>query len=627
VIRLDRAHPVRAWSACESHPQGWDFLLQFSVSVKEIPMRIPSVQTRKADARCQTPDASRSKSFFPTGVWRLASGVCLIALGLAAPADGQQAAYVSSVGYRVQPTDLKGGGLALSPAGRLAVAHDDASGGATITIYSSLDPAARTVLQMLRAPAGDTFRFFGGLLFRDDDTLLFAENGDMDTVYSGSIGTGEVRALAPRKSLPDVGALALRPGDGLLFAETASGPGQGAVFTVENGSVTPFARGLGAGYLGGLAFDPAGRLYVGDAADPDFSGKPGQVLELGPRGEVRRSVSLAAGGGHGIADLVSDSEGDLIATTGPTITQVRLHAGGSGASGARVSELGRFAGADAFPTSLVYHGTRFEPGSGDGTLLVNGTLTGVGAVFAVAPTAEKLSLPTDFGTRIVAFDGKNGKPSFNTRPELALGPPSSAATPQVPDNSGIVSFGWGGSITLAFDRAILNDPLHPGGYDFILYGNSFYVGGNEHVSYQGPGYVEVGLDLNDNGVPDPGEPFYLLRGRPDPGAPPRFPLPESLFGAIDHRQTMMLGYADVTPTDGRGDPLLPDDPLVDGITPGSAGGDAFDLSWAVDTEGRPVALDHADFIRVTHALNVNHPLFGPSTTEIDAVSLVRPRQP
>jgi hypothetical protein len=624
------------------------FLLQFSVSVKEIPMRIPSVQT----------PAVASLRRLALGAWRLArykakrlaaspiilpsakrqapsaplTGVCLLALGLAAPAAGQQAAYVSSAGYRVQPTDLKGGGLALSPAGRLAVAHDDASGSATIMIYSSLDPAARTVLQTLRAPAGDTFRFFGGLRFRDDDTLLFAENGDMDTVYSASIGTGEVRALAPRKSLPDVGALALRPGDGRLFAETASGPGQGAVFTVENGSATPFARGLGAGYLGGLAFDPAGRLFVGDTADPDFSGKPGQVLELGPRGEVRRSVSLAAGGGHGIADLVSDSEGDLIATTGPTITQVRLHAGGSGAGGARVSELGRFAGADAFPTSLVYHGTRFEPGSGDGMLLVNGTLTGVGAVFAITPTqigathASPL-LPTDFATRIVAFDGKNGKPSFNTRPELALGPPSSAATPQVPDNSGIVSFGWGGSITLAFDRAILNDPLHPGGYDFIVYGNSFYVGGNEHVSYQGPGYVEVGLDLNDNGVPDPGEPFYLLRGRPDPGAPPRFPLPDSLFGAIDHRQTMMLGYADVTPTDGRGDPLLPDDPLVDGITPGSAGGDAFDLSWAVDAEGRPVALDHADFIRVTHALNVNHPLFGPSTTEIDAVSLVRPKQP
>ena len=61
----------------------------------------------------------------------------------------------------------------------------------------------------------------------------------------------------------------------------------------------------------------------------------------------------------------------------------------------------------------------------------------------------------------------------------------------------------------------------------------------------------------------------------------------------------------MTPTDGRGDPLAPNtnDPLLGGITPGSAGGDAFDLSWAVDAQGGPVKLDHADFVRITHALD------------------------
>src|SRR5262249_2907402 len=182
----------------------------------------------------------------------------------------------------------------------------------------------------------------------------------------------------------------------------------------------------------------------------------------------------------------------------------------------------------------------------------------------------------------------------------------------------IVSFGWGGSITLAFDRPILHDPLHPGGYDFIVYGNSFYVGGNPQISFESPGYVEVGLDMNGNGVPDPGEPFYLLRGKPDPGTPPQFPLPASLYGAIDHRQLPVIGYANVTPTDGRGDPLVPNtnDPMLGGITPGSAGGDAFDLSWAVDAQGQSVKLDHADFIRITHALNAQHPLFGRSATQI-----------
>jgi hypothetical protein len=223
----------------------------------------------------------------------------------------------------------------------------------------------------------------------------------------------------------------------------------------------------------------------------------------------------------------------------------------------------------------------------------------------------------------------NGKPGFNLRPEAALGPPSAAATPLVPDNSDIVSFGWGGSITLAFDRPILHDPLHPGGYDFTVYGNSFYVGDDPHITFQGPAYVEVGLDLNGSGVPGPGEPFYLLRGKPDPGTPPQFPLPASLYGVVDHRQIPMLGYAGVTPTDGRGDPLVPNtnDPMLGGITPGSAGGDGFSLSWAVDAQGHPVKLDHADFVRITHALDVKldakHP-FGPSTTQVDAVSLVRP---
>lgn len=543
----------------------------------------------------------------------------LLLTGVTAPAVAQQTAYVPIAGYRMQVTDLKGGALALSPSGRLAVATGNAEGGATIAVYSGLDPVGRTLLQTLRAPDGDTFRFFGGLVFRDDDALLFTENGGMDTIYEGLVSTGAVRALAPKGSLPNAADLALRPTDGLLFVATAGGPGKNAVYTVTDGAVLPFARGLGVGFLGGLAFDPAGRLFVGDTADPEFAGRPGQILELGPDGAPRRTISLAGGGGHGLAGLVADSEGDLLAATGATLTHVRLH------GTPRVTPFGRFAGESPFPTGLVYRGTRFEPGSGDGLLLVNGAFTGVGAVFAVTTTNELPYLPTDFAARVVAFNGVNGVPNFNTRPEVALGPPSSRATPTVPDNSRVVSFGWGGSLTLAFERPILNDPRHPGGYDFSIYGNSFYVGGDLNLTNGEPAYVEVGLDQNGNGVPDEGESFYLLRGRPDPGTPPRFPLPETLFGILDLRQTPFVGYADVTPTDGRGDPLAPNDPLTPGITPGSAGGDAFDISWAVDAEGRPVALTHADFVRITHALNARHPVLGVSSSEIDAVSLVRPR--
>lgn len=537
---------------------------------------------------------------------------------LVAPSAAQQAAYTQGAGFRARLTDLQGAGVAVSPGGRIAVARHDSGGAAAITVYSSLDPAARTVLQTIRAPSGHLFRFFGGMVFRDEDTLLFAENGDMDTVYTAATSTGEVQPLAPKGSMPDVGPLAIRPTDGALFAGTQAGPGKNALFEIVDGQARPIVTGLGVGYLGGLAFDPAGRLFIGDSADPEFAGKPGQILELGRDGKVRRAISLAGGGGSGVGGLVCDAEGDLLASTGATLTHVRLH------GTPKVTEFGRFAGQNPFPAGLVFRGTRFEPGSGDGLLLVNAAFPEAAGVLAVTPTAERAVLPTDFATRVIAFDGKNGTPGFNSRPEAALGLPSAAASPVVPDNSDVVSFGWGGSITLAFDRPILNDPRHPGGFDFTVFGNSLYAGGNEHVTFQEPAYVEVGLDLNDNGIPDPGEPFYLLRGVPDPGAPPRFPLPATFFGSIDHRTTPMRGYADVTPTLGSGDPLLPDDPAVDGITQGSAGGDAFDLSWAVDSEGRTVALDRADFVRITHALDVSHPAFGRSASEIDAVSLVRP---
>src|SRR5205085_10885885 len=149
-------------------------------------------------------------------------------------------------------------------------------------------------------------------------------------------------------------------------------------------------------------------------------------------------------------------------------------------------EFGQFSGMDPFPGGLQFRGSRFEPESGDGTLLVNGDFTDVHGLFEVTTTAETATLPTDFATHVVAFDGTNGKKGFNTRPEAALGPPSAAATPTVPDNGDIVSFGWGGSITLAFDRPILHDPLHPGGYDFIVFGNSFYVGANPEISFESP---------------------------------------------------------------------------------------------------------------------------------------------
>src|SRR5207244_3481730 len=176
--------------------------------------------------------------------------------------------------------------------------------------------------------------------------------------------------------------LAGRRSDVLLFALTTPGPGQGAGSTISGGQATLFAKWLGIGYVTGLAFSPTGRLFVGDTADPTFAGKPGQLLELGANGQVVQTIPLTAGGGSGLSGLAVDAEGDLFASTGATITEVRLN------RGTRVREFGRFSGTGPFPGGLQFRGSRFEPGSGDGALLVNGAFTGVHGLFEVTTTVE-----------------------------------------------------------------------------------------------------------------------------------------------------------------------------------------------------------------------------------------------
>ena len=215
-----------------------------------------------------------------------------------------------------------------------------------------------------------------------------------------------------------------------------------------------------------------------------------------------------------------------------------------------------------------------------------------------------------FATQVVAYDATGANPSFSN-PDNALGPPSTLSTPSVPDNSGVVSVGPGGYLILAFDGPLKPDPTRIGGYDFIVFGNAFYYNGatgvSIHLRYQKPAIVEVGVDANHNGY-DAFDPFYILQGSPNPmsGYPYHF---------IDDRQFMTWGYANVTPTDGSGDPRTPTDPFTSGIASGSAGGDAFKLRWAMDAQGQTVALDHIDFVRIRTA--------GTWPCAIDAIAVVR----
>ncbi|MCS7064965.1 MAG: hypothetical protein NZL85_01685, partial [Fimbriimonadales bacterium] len=162
----------------------------------------------------------------------------------------------------------------------------------------------------------------------------------------------------------------------------------------------------------------------------------------------------------------------------------------------------------------------------------------------------------------------------------------------------------------------------------IVFGNAFYVGGNPCRVWGEPGYVEVGVDRNRNGIPDAGDDWYLLLPiHPDPRDAqgiPRFPLPSAWFGSLAVCPTPIVGYADITPITNLGHPLVPDEPFTPDIQGISAGGDAFKLEWAVDWRtGQPVSLREAHFVRIVHAGDAWLGPFGRSSTEVSAIALVR----
>ena len=74
---------------------------------------------------------------------------------------------------------------------------------------------------------------------------------------------------------------------------------------------------------------------------------------------------------------------------------------------------------------------------------------------------------------------------------------------------------------------------------------------------------------------------------------------------------------------------VPDDPFTTGITPGSGGGDAFDIAWAVDPDTwQPAALQSFRYIRITAAVD-DQDTDGDNSleeisAEIDGIADVRP---
>ncbi|MBL8762654.1 MAG: hypothetical protein JNM07_00105 [Phycisphaerae bacterium] len=312
---------------------------------------------------------------------------------------------------------------------------------------------------------------------------------------------------------------------------------------------------------------------------------------------------------------------------------------------------------------------------------------GLVALMAAASPAAAAP-PSPFATRVLDYSPAPGQrvndPSFND-PTRALGAPVGGG-PYSPNNTKVVTLGgFGGSITLGFDHRILDRRHAAGGLDFIVFGNAFWAGGNPNRRYAEGAIIEISLDANGNGLAD--DPWFLVPGShvpspstawytqiwddnlADPAYPPYvagwvpfgrsgtwstsgYKLPNPPFGAsavltnpngLGATVEGVWGYADLSPTlplgdlDGDGIPddpdmepedffTRPDDPRAVGITPGSCGGDAFDIGWTINPlTGLPANLPGFDFIRITTAVNAADPVLGEISAEISGVAEVRPR--
>jgi len=309
-------------------------------------------------------------------------------------------------------------------------------------------------------------------------------------------------------------------------------------------------------------------------------------------------------------------------------------------------------------------------------------LVTTGGALALSGAPARAQSP--FATAVSDFSPAPGQfvndPLFSDS-AAALGRPYAGGF-EDPGNSSLVSLGgFGGSITLAFDHTVLDDAANPFGLDAIVFGNAFWVASDPNRRWAEAGVIEISRDVNGNGVAD--DPWYLIPGShvvdpvnqyttqtwdddwADPTWAPDDPdwvppgcsgiwqtggwlLPAGIFAnyvvvnpnGLGATLEGYWGYADCTPTlrlgDLNGDNVIddpnavaevfytrPDNPLVVGLTPGSAGGDAFDIAWAVDeVTGAPAQLEGFDFVRISTGVNYipANTALGEISTEVDAVA-------
>ena len=241
-------------------------------------------------------------------------------------------------------------------------------------------------------------------------------------------------------------------------------------------------------------------------------------------------------------------------------------------------------------------------------------------MFVSLALAGLFAIPTltraQFASGVHDYTEGSGVQSGYNDPTAALGAPSTETMDPIYGNSPvdpfdapylssqIVGVGTGGSLTLQFAAPIQNNPGHPFGLDFIIFGHAgfiedFSTGTVVDGSLYTGGSSDVRVSVSADGTT-----FYTLN-------PALTPQVDGLF-----------------PTDGSGNPFLPVNPAltpadfagldlagIRALYNGSAGGAGFSLAWAMDSNGQSVSLSSVDYVRL-EVLNDGTPAY------IDAISVV-----
>jgi hypothetical protein len=234
---------------------------------------------------------------------------------------------------------------------------------------------------------------------------------------------------------------------------------------------------------------------------------------------------------------------------------------------------------------------------------------------------------------------------------------------------------FGGYVVLGFNPVIANDPGNPYGIDFIIYGN----GSATHAE---PGIIKVMKDENHNGLPD--DTWFEIAGsahftndyvkdysinylnpkissaadvpwtdnKGNSGkvfknsfhTQPYYPLNylfqgisedsmsftgSGLMGKVKMQNGIFVslpyafGYADNIPLNNQDFKGMPDNPYTPEYIEGD-GGDAIDISWAVDEKGTYIDLPEIDFVMIYTGINESAGWLGEISTEIRGIVDVAP---